>query len=100
MPTYRFENKKTGEEYEELMSIAEMEKFIKKRHIRLLPPTQMNIVSSTGTIDGKTDGGWKDMLSRIGDAHPASNLADRYSRRTNANVKTRELLAKSRRKKK
>ena len=45
-------------EYTDLMSISEMEEFMK--HIKLLPPTQLNIVSSTGTIDGKTDSGWKE----------------------------------------
>ena len=47
MPTYRFYNSKTKEEYTDLMSISEMEEFIKKKHIKLLPPTQLNIVSST-----------------------------------------------------
>ena len=42
MPTYRFENTKTGEIYEELMSIAEMEKHKKKKHINLLPPTPVS----------------------------------------------------------
>jgi len=65
MPTYRFENTKTGEITEELMSISEMEKHKKKKHINLLPPTQMNIVSSVGQIDSKTDSGWKDHLNRI-----------------------------------
>ena len=48
MPTYRFYNKRTKEEYTDLMSISEMEEFIKKKHIKLLPPTQVNIVSSVG----------------------------------------------------
>ena len=48
MPTYRFYNKRTKEEYTDLMSISEMEEFIQKKHIKLLPPTQLNIVSSAG----------------------------------------------------
>ena len=78
MPTYRFLNTKTGKEYEDLMSIAEMESFIKKKHIKLLPPTQLNIVSSTGSLDSKTDSGWKDTLSKISEAHPNSPLAKQY----------------------
>ena len=62
MPTYRFKDHNTGDVWEELMMIAEMEEFTKKKNIELLPPTQMNIVSSVGTIDGKTDDGWKDNL--------------------------------------
>ena len=100
MPTYRFYNTKTKEEYEELMSIAEMETLIKKKHITLMPPTQMNIVGSVGQLDSKTDGGWKEMLSRVAEAHPQSNLADRYGKKTNNEVKTKQLLNKYRKKKK
>ena len=64
------------------MSISEMEKLIKKKHIKLLPPTQLNIVSSTGTMDGKTDSGWKEVMSKISEAHPKSPLADRYGKRS------------------
>ena len=64
------------------MTISEMEEFIKKKHIKLLPPTQLNIVSTTGTIDGKTDSGWKEVMSKISEAHPKSPLADRYGKRS------------------
>ena len=82
MPTYNFKNKKTNEEWQDLMTIAEMEKFVKKKHIELLPPTQMNIVSSVGTLDGKTDNGWKETLSKISEAHPASPLANQYGKKS------------------
>ena len=82
MPTYRFKDHNTGKTWEELMPISEMEKFTKKKHIELLPPTQMNIVSSVGTIDGKTDSGWKDVMSKISEKHPDSPLAERYGKRT------------------
>ena len=59
-----------------------MEKFIKKKHIELLPPTQMNIVSSVGSVDSKTDSGWKEVMSKISEAHPASNLAERYGKKS------------------
>jgi len=82
MPTYRFYNKKTKEEYTDLMSISEMEEFIQKKHIKLLPPTQLNIVSSTGSLDSKTDNGWKEVLSKVSEAHPASNLASQYGKKS------------------
>ena len=96
MPTYRFYNKNTKTEFEEYMSIAEMEKFKKKKHITLLPPTQLNIVSTTGTIDGKTDDGWKEQLSRIAEKHPESNLGKRYRRRGIKEAKTKEVIEKHR----
>ena len=82
MPTYRFLNKRTKKEYTDLMSISEMEEFIQKKHITLLPPTQLNIVSSTGSLDSKTDNGWKEVLSKVSEAHPASNLASQYGKKS------------------
>ena len=82
MPTYRFYNSKTKTEFEDYMTISDMEKFTKKKHIKLLPPTQMNIVSSVGSIDGKTDSGWKEVMSKVSEAHPSSPLAERYGKRT------------------
>tara|TARA_Y100001937_G_scaffold88324_1_gene119438 strand:+ start:154 stop:465 length:312 start_codon:yes stop_codon:yes gene_type:complete len=97
MPTYRFYNKNTKTEFEEYMSIADMEKFTKKKHIKLMPPTQMNIVSSTGSVDSKTDSGWKDVLGKISDAHPRSELAKRYRRKSTNEVKVDNLRQKHKR---
>jgi len=96
MPTYRFYNKNTKTEFEEYMTISEMEKFAKKKHITLMPPTQMNIVSNVGQIDSKTDSGWKDHLNRIAEKHPTSALADRYRRKGIKEAKTKQVLEKHR----
>ena len=99
MPTYRFYNKNTKTEFEDYMTISDMEKFIKKKHIKLLPPTQLNIVSSTGTIDGKTDSGWKEVMSKISEAHPKSNLAERYGKRSVKDTQIDNIIKKHRAKK-
>ena len=99
MPTYRFYNSKIKREYEELMSISEMEELIKKKHIKLLPPTQLNIVSSTGTIDGKTDSGWKEVMSKISEAHPKSELAQRYGKKSVKDTQIDKVIKKHRAKK-
>ena len=99
MPTYRFYNKRTKEEYTDLMSISEMEEFIQKKHIKLLPPTQVNIVSSVGNIDSKTDNGWKEVLSKITDAHPASALANQYGKKSVKDTQVDRIIHKHRRKK-
>ena len=96
MPTYRFKNLKTGVEYEDFMSIAEMEKLKKNPKIELLPPTTVNIVSSVGSLDGKTDSGWKDMLGRVAEAHPESNLADRYGKKDHKTLKIKDTIKKHR----
>ena len=99
MPTYRFYNSKTKEEYTDLMSISEMEEFIKKKHIKLLPPTQLNIVSSVGNIDSKTDNGWKEVLSKVSEAHPASNLASQYGKKSVKDTQVDRVIQKHRAKK-
>jgi len=99
MPTYRFYNKKTKEEYTDLMSISEMEKFIKKKHIKLLPPTTLNIVSSVGHVDSHTDSGWKEVMSKISEAHPNSHLADQYGKKSVKDTQVDRIIHKHRRKK-
>jgi hypothetical protein len=99
MPTYRFLNKRTKKEYTDLMSISEMEEFIQKKHITLLPPTQINIVSSVGNIDSKTDNGWKEVLSKVSEAHPASNLASQYGKKSVKDTQVDRIIHKHRRKK-
>ena len=97
MPTYRFLNTRTKKEHTDLMSISEMETFIKKKHIKILPPTQLNIVSSVGHIDSHTDRGWKDVLSKITDAHPASNLAAQYGKKSVKDTQVDKIIHKHRR---
>ena len=99
MPTYRFYNSKIKKEYTDLMSISEMEEFIKKKHIKILPPTQLNIVSSVGNIDSKTDSGWKEVLSKITEAHPASALANQYGKKSVKDTQVDRIIHKHRRKK-
>ena len=99
MPTYRFYNKRTKKEYTDLMSISEMEEFIKNKHIELLVPTKLNIVSSVGNIDSKTDSGWKEVMSKISEAHPASNLAQQYGKKSVKDTQIDSVIHKHRRKK-
>jgi predicted nucleic acid-binding Zn ribbon protein len=95
MPIYTFRNKKTGKEFDEMMTIAEMEEYvIKNKHITQVIKG-INIVSGVGSI--KQDGGWKDNLSRIAEAHPNSALADRYGKKSIKTIKTEQAVAKNKR---
>ena len=94
MPTYRFYNKNTKTEFEEYMSIADMEKFTKKKHITLMPPTQMNILSGVVSASNNKDGGFNEVLHKISEAHPNSALADRTLKKSIKQVKTRETIKK------
>ena len=99
MPTYRFYNKRTKKEYTDLMSISEMEEFIKKKHIKILPPTQVNIVSSVGHVDSHTDSGWKEVMSKISEAHPASELASQYGKKSVKDTQVDRVIKQHRAKK-
>ena len=99
MPTYRFFNTKINKEWEELMTISEMEEFTKKKHIKLLIPTKLNIVSSVGNIDSKTDSGWKEVLSKVTEAHPASELARQYGKKTVKDTQIDKVIQKHRKRK-
>ena len=97
MPTYQFENTKTGKTFEEFMSMDEREQYLKDNpHIRQLI-NKINIVSGVmGQGSLKTDGGWNDNLQRIAEAHPTSPLADRYKKKSIKEVKTQQVLNKHR----
>ena len=77
MPIYVFYNPHTGVEWEELMSISKMERFLETHpwcELRIQAP---NIVGGHGDRV-KIDAGMKDVLNKIGDAHPGSELHARH----------------------
>jgi len=97
MPIYTFKDKKTGKEFDEMMTIAEMEDYLSKnKHITQVLKG-LNIISGVSGVSFKNDGGWKDNLSRIAEAHPNSPLAERYGKKTTKQIKTQQALEKNRR---
>ena len=96
MPVYTFLNKKTKKEYDEMMSIAEMEEFLEKNPHITQVIKGLNIVRGVSGASYKTDSGWKENLSRIAEAHPQSALAQRYGKKTIKQSKTEQVLAKHR----
>ena len=100
MPIYTFENTKTGKVYDDMMSIAEKEDFLEKnKHIKQ-KLTTINISSGVMGVNMKNDGGWKDNLSRIAEAHPTSELAQQHRKRSVKEVKTQQVVEKHRRRQK
>jgi len=97
MPTYTFENTKTGEQFDDMMSISEKEAYLEKNpHIRQLI-NQINIVSGVvGMGRMKNDQGWKEMQSRIAEAHPASPFAQQHGKKSIKQVKTQQVVEKHR----
>ena len=96
MPLYTFKNTKTGKEFTEMMSIAEMEEYLENnKHIKQ-QLTALNIVGGVSGMSYRSDQGWKDNLSRIAEAHPNSPLAQQHRKRTIKEVKTEQVIKKHR----
>jgi hypothetical protein len=99
MPIYTFYNKRTKKEFDEMMSISEMEEYTtKNKHITQVIKG-INIVSGVSGTSYKTDQGWKDNLSRIAEAHPRSALAQQVGKKSIKQAKTERVLAKHKAKK-
>ena len=94
MPLYTFENKRTGKTFTEMMTIAEMESYLKKnKHIRQ-NITSVNIVGGVSGMSYRSDQGWKETLSKISEAHPNSALAQQHGKRSIKQVKTEQAIKK------
>ena len=93
MPIYVFFNPDTGVEWVELMSISKMESFLETHphcELRIQAP---NIVGGHGDRV-KIDGGMKDVLNKIGDAHPGSELHSRHGSKNIKREKSVETIKK------
>ena len=94
MPIYTFYNKRTKKQFDDMMTIAEMEEYLKKnKHITQVIKG-LNIVASVGNRTRKTDSGWNDSLSKIAEAHPQSALAKERSKKTIKQIKTEQAVKK------
>ncbi len=96
MPTYTFYDESSGIEWDEFLSLAQREKFLKENpQIRqVIQPVALAGDHLMG-VGPKTDGGFNENMQRIAAAHPDSPLADRYgSGKTNAQIKARDVIKK------
>ena len=95
MPIYSFKNTKTGKVYDDMMSIADKEVYLKKnKHIQHMV-TKINISSGVVGVGAmRNDNGWKEMQSRIAEAHPASEFAQQHGKRTAKEIKTQAVVKK------
>jgi uncharacterized protein YnzC (UPF0291/DUF896 family) len=76
MPIYSFQNKTTGEEFEEQMSMDELDKYLKKnKHIRQIL-TKINVVDPVGIGVTKPPSDFqKYVLGRVKEAPGAASSA-------------------------
>lgn len=95
MPTYNFRNKKTGEITEHYMSVSSRTEFLKKnKHLEPYIDSAPGFNYNTGGDFGgkQTDNTWKEVLSKIAEQNPTSNLAETYGKKTIKQIKTQKVL--------
>ena len=95
MPTYDFINTETDEVEEHFMTISAKENYLKdnphmKQHYTKVP----GIVSGTISAGNVDNHGFKEVLQKVGEAHPGSEVQKEHTRRTAKEIKTREIIKK------
>jgi len=98
MPTYRFYDTVTQEEYDEFMSMAELDEYKKVNpHVQQVPVAVAIAGDHMMGVGPKVDGGFTENMQRIAESHPGTPLADRYgssSTRSTKEIQTRNVLKK------
>ena len=94
MPAYDFLNTETNEVEEHIMSYTKLDEFKENN-----PHLKQQILSSPVTVHGhgdrvKVDGGFNDVLQKIGSNHVDSPMGERYHRKSSKEVKPRETIKK------
>ena len=95
MPTYNFLNIDTGEEFESFMKISEREEYLKSN------PNIQSVITAPAIVTGvstskqnRVPDGFKEVLSKISEAHPASDLADKHSKKSIKQARTEQVIKK------
>lgn len=94
MPIYTYRNVETNEIFDVMMSISDLQEYSKQhpsheRYYDSVPAIVSGVSTST-----KTDDGFKEVLSRIAEAHPESTLADQHGRKSIKQVQTERAIRK------
>ena len=95
MPTYDFLNTETNEVEEHFMTISGKEKFLEDNpHMKQTYTKVPGVVSGTISAGNVDNHGFKEVLQKVGEAHPFGSVADEHTRKTGKEVKTREIVKK------
>lgn len=97
MPTYSVRDNDTGEMEEVFMTYSALQEYLKanpnKESVITSAPS---IIGGTGTSGPKIDSGFNEVLQKVGEAHPGTPLADRYTRSSIKDIKTKAVVDKHR----
>ena len=95
MPTYEFKNRVTGEVTEVFMKISEKDQYLldNPRLTQILQPPNF-ITRRDGDVLKKAGAGWNEVLQKVGEYHPSSEVAKKNIRRTAKQVATDNVAKK------
>lgn len=95
MPTYNFINNDTGEVFEVFLKMSEREEYLKNN------PNIQQMVSAPALVSGvssskqnRVPDGFKEVLSKVAEAHPTSEVASKHGRKSIKQVKTEQVVKK------
>jgi hypothetical protein len=93
LPTYNFIDTETGEEFEMFMKWSERELFLAEN------PQVEAVMTAPAIISGvagnaKVPDGFKEVLAKVSDAHPGSQVAKKHARKSIKQVKTEQVVQK------
>jgi hypothetical protein len=95
MPTYSFFNKETEEFFDKFMSYSEREAYLKNNSNIEPVLTAASIVSGvSSSSQHKVPDGFKEVLSKVAEAHPTSQVAEKHGKRSIKQIKTDQVVKK------
>ena len=98
MPIYTFLHEPSDTEWDEMMSMAEREQYLKDNpEVRQVPTGFVVAGDHLMGFGPKQDNGMTENLQRIAEKNPGTPLADRYSpsaSRSSKEIRTRQVLKK------
>jgi hypothetical protein len=93
MPTYSFLDTLTNERFDSFMKISDREDYLNSNpHIQPIA-TAAAIVGGVSLTD-KVPSGFKEVLSKVSEAHPNSSVAKKHGKKTIKQIKTEQIVKK------
>jgi hypothetical protein len=94
MPVYTFIDTNTEEVFDILISLSEYDEYKKQHPTHERHFDQAPAIVSGVSIKGKVADGFKEVISKITEAHPTSELAESHSRKSIKQIQTNEAIRK------
>ncbi len=96
MPTYTFRDTETDEVFDVFMSIGDMPKYLEAHpaHERYFGTDSAPTVVSGVSVKDRRDDGFKEVMSRIAEAHPNSELANQHGSKSIKQTQTERVVKK------